>query len=358
MSTVRLYLKNEAFETVDVIQQGADGLNYSSLEWESIFHQQDKFSMQCGVTNPDHVSRILERSTVYIVRNDTFQIAYINRKEFDGKSLTLEGIGVEGLLAKRFTTEADYVPNLAEPYTNNVGVVMCDIINANHPFPWLVADREANRTGVSIATFTEVTGNVYKYLKMLSAAYDVGFKCLYDESTDTVNFITSEPVGYDVDIPGRTYRLADELGNAKELAYEFDLSKYYNYARVIGQDLTVIVDQSGDEEQYEYSFKSRARRGSLGLEQYESILRNEGVQELAKRRIQETFTIQPTATEWVELGWETISTSKNIRVATKNFCTEVKETWESIYSREYTFGYRTDEISGLVIALQGEFTNA
>jgi len=355
MSTVRLYFKNEAFETVDVIQQGAEGLNYTSLGWESIFHQQDKFSMQCGVKDTDHVERVLDRQTVYVVRNDTFQIAYITRKEFDGRNLTLEGIGVEGLLAKRFTTEADYVPDLDHPYTNQVGVVMCNIINANNPFHWLVANREANRTGISIATFTELTGNVYKYLKMLSTAYDVGFKCLYDERADTVQFITFEPVGYEVDIPGRTYRLADELGNAKDLAYDFDISKYYNYARVIGQDLTAIVDQSGSEERYEYSFKSRSRRGSLSLEQYEAILRNEGIQELAKRRIQETFTIQPTATEWVELGWETISSSSNIGVATKNFCTEVKETWESTYEREYTFGYRTDEIEGLVIALQGEF---
>ena len=77
MSTVRLYFKNEAFETVDIIAQGANGLNYSSLEWESIFHQQDKFSLQCGVSNPADVERILDRQTVYspLITANSFVLA-------------------------------------------------------------------------------------------------------------------------------------------------------------------------------------------------------------------------------------------------------------------------------------------
>lgn len=354
MSNVRLYFKNERFETVGVVQQGASGLNYSSLEWTSVFHKQDSFAMQCGVHDPRDVDFALDKSTVYVVRNDTLQVAYINKKEFDGQKLTLEGIGVEGLLAKRFTLEKDYLPTGGNAGNNRVGAVMCDIINDNAPFSWLRAERGRNMTGPSIATYTELTGNVYKYVKMLSEAYDVGFRCVYDEASNTVNFVTYEVVPYEVEIPGRVYRLSDELDNVKELTYEHDVSKYYNYVRVVGENLTQIVDQSEGKERYEYSFKSRSRRKSLSAEEYASILYGEGVQELAKRRAKEVFEVQPKDGQHVELGWEAVSIGKNINVATLSFCTEVREIWETTYKREYTFGYRADNKDDLVIQLQGE----
>ena len=354
MSNVRLYFKNEKFQNVGVVQQGAAGLNFSSLEWTSVFHKQDSFAMQCGVSDSRDVEFMLDKSTVYVVRNDTCQTAYINKKEFDGQKLTLEGIGVEGLLAKRFTLEKDYLPTGANAGVNKVGAVMCDIINDNSPYVWLRADRAKNMTGPSIATYTELTGNVYKYVKMLAEAYDVGFKCIYDEKTDMVDFITYAVVPYSVDIPGRVYRLSDELDNVKELTYEHDVSKYYNYVRVVGEDLTGVVDQSGGRERYEYSFKSRSRRKSLTTAEYTSILKGEGVQELAKRRAIEVFEVQPKDGQYVELGWEAVSIGKNINVATLSFCTEVNEIWESSYKREYTFGYRVDSKDDLVIRLQGE----
>lgn len=352
---IRLYFKNEDFETVDVIEQGSAGLNYSSLEWESIFHAQDKFVMQCGVTDPAHVSAALDPATAYIIRNDTLQIAYITRREFDGRYLVLEGIGVEGLLAKRFTLEKDYLPTGANEGRNFVGAVMCDIVNDNAPFRWLTADREKCMVGPSIATYTELTGNVYKYLKTLAQAYDVGFKCVYDEKTNRVNFVAYGVTGYEVDIEGRTYRLSDELDNAKEPNYEYDTSKYYNYARVIGEDsTTVIVDHSAGRERFEYSFKSRSRQKKLSAEEYRAILYGEGEQELAKRRIDEFFVMQPESDANIELGWEAVTVGKNINKVTKSFCTEIKEIWEEAYRREYTFGYRTDDKDNLIISLQGE----
>lgn len=356
-NAIRLYVKNEAFETVDVIQQGSEGLNYSSLEWESIFHAQDKFAMECSVTRPDLVTAILDPASAFIVRNDTLQVAHITRREFDGRRLTVEGIGVEGLLAKRFTIEKDYVPEGDLAGRNYVGAVMCDIINDNAPFRWLVADRAKSMVGPSIATFTELTGNVYKYLKTLAKAYDVGFKCLYNEEANNVAFVAYGVTGIDDDIAGRTYILSDELDNASDPSYEYDTSKYYNYARVLGENLTAVVDQSNGRERYEYSFKSKSKQRSLSTEQYALILYGEGEQELAKRRADEVFVMQPRPGITIELGWETVTIGRNINKVTQSFCTEIKETWEERYEREHTFGYKTDELDSLVIDLQGELYN-
>ena len=358
-SAIRLYLKNEAFETVGVIQQASSGLTFKSLEWESVFHKQDSFTIECGVRSSDLADIALAPSTAYIVRNDTLQIAKIERREFDGRNLIMEGIGVEGLLAKRFTKEEDFLPVGVNEGQNFVGAVMCDIINSNKPFSWLVADRAKNMVGPSIATYTEINGNVYKYLKMLAQAYDIGIRCVFDEENNRVNFSAYGVVGIDVDIAGRTYIISDELDNAKEPNYEYDTSKYYNYARVVGEDgFSVPVDHHAEgEEVYEYSFKSKSRRKDKTDAEYSMILYDEGVQELAKRRIDEFFVMQPEPGAKIELGWETKTIGKNINKATQSFCTEIRETWEETVTREYTFGYKTDEHDELVISLQGEMYN-
>ncbi|SBV92070.1 hypothetical protein KL86DPRO_10298 [uncultured delta proteobacterium] len=310
--------------------------------------------MQCGVTDPALTQIPLDPATAYIVRNDTLQVIYITRREFDGKKLTMEGIGVEGLLAKRFTIEKDYLPTGENEGKNYVGVVMCDIINDNNPYHWLIADRTKNAAGPSIATYTELTGNVYKYIKMLAKAYDVGIKCVFNESANNVDFIAYDVTGIDVDIPGRTYRLSDELDNASDPEYEYDTSKYYNKARVIGDTFSVVVDQSNGKEVFEYSFKSKSRQKKLTEAEYAMILYGEGEQELAKRGITETFTMKPKPDVNIELGWETVTIGKNINKVTESFCTEIKETWEETYVREHTFGYKADDLDDLVTSLQGE----
>lgn len=350
---IHLIFLNEAFERVALFVVGKKGVNFSSIEWKSVFHKQDEIAIQCGIENALEVSEILN-DAVYIIRGDTGQAAYIQKKEFDGTNLNIEGIGVEGLLAKRFTQEKDYLPPDGTIGQNKVGKVMCDIINDNRPFAWLVANAAQNQTGVSIATFTENTGNVYKYIQMLAEAYDVGFRCVYSEAANKIEFQTYEVEPLSNHIEGRTEQLSDEIGNIKSAQYERDTSKYYNYALVIGEDATAVVDQSSGNEVFEYAFKSRSKRGTKTLEQYQAILYAEGEQELAKRRIDESFVVEPKDDAYIQLGWEAVSISHAINKLTASFCTEITETWENIYKREVTMGYKADAKDITIINLQGE----
>ena len=170
----------------------------------------------------------------------------------------------------------------------------------------------------------------------------MGFRCVYNESVNLVYFQTLEVVSIDTEIAGRTYILSDDLDNIKEAEYEHDISKYYNVARIIGEDQTATVDQSGGGERYEYSFKSRSRRKALTVEEYGQILYSEGVQELAKRKIDESFVVTPVDSANLQLGWEASSASKKLNKTTVSFCTEITETWENVYRREFTMGYKAD----------------
>lgn len=356
---IQLIFLDEAFERVAILVKGRAGFDFSSLEWKSVFHKQDEFTIECPVaantqTSPE-IAALLNGAR-FVVRGDTGQTVYLQKKEFDGSKLILEGIGAEGLLAKRFTVERDYLPPEGATGQNKVGKVMCDIINDNRPFDWLVADADQNQTGVSIATYTELTGNVYKYVQMLSEAYDVGFQCIYSEKDNKVHFTTFEVVPLETYIEGRTEQLSDEIGNIKDATYEHDVAKYYNYAQVVGEDdYTVVVDQSDGGEVYEYSFKSSVKLGSKTTAEYSQLLYAAGVQELAKRRIDESFVVTPQDTENIELGWEAVSISRLINKMTTSFCTEILETWENAYTREVTMGYRADAEALAIIGLQGEF---
>ena len=357
-SNLRLIFKNENFETVYVLVQGSNGLNYNELEWESVFHKQDTFSLRIGVKEPKLIAPLLNKDVVYVVRNDTRQIAHINVKEFeDGQYLNISGIGVEGLLAKRFTNEQEFIPTGENLGQNYVGRVMCDIINANRPFPWLIADRDSNSHGISIYASTKDTGNVYKTLTTLSKAYDVGFSCLYDEVTNKVHFTTIPVVPMSTVIDGRAYRFSDDIGNVKGIKYEHDSSKYYNYIRMIGENgITAIVDISDGREVYEISKKSRTRQRDMSVVEYQKLLEAEGVEELSKRIANEVFTVEPKITADFKLGWEALSMTKHLDISTISFCTEIKDEFaESGYKKEYTFGYPVDMQEDFVTSLTGEF---
>lgn len=363
-----LFFLNEKFERVDVIVQGSKSghLNFSALEWTTRFHKPDTFAMDCPVRSPMEIATVMQHDTVYVVRAETGQIARIWKKKFDTEKLTLEleGEGLESMFEKRFTGAREYLPTGENFGVNYVGKVMCDIIRDNSPFAWAVVDALQNQVGRSIYASTANTKNVLYYLELLAKTWDVGFRCIYDEGLNMARFQTYAPTSIAEEIPGRTYRLSDDLGNIKQLEYEYDARKFYNHCSVLGEkdkgsgvEYSTVVDQSNGHEKYSFRYKGKSKKKDLSDAEYGKLLYAEGEQQLAKRKLNESFSVQPHEGKniHIEVGWEVHCTSRFLNMGTVFFCTELKETWESAYGREYTFGYKADMKEDFLTELEGEY---
>lgn len=363
-----LFFLNEKFERVDIVVQGSkDGhLNFSSLEWTTCFHKPDSFAMECPVRSPMEIKAVMLHDTVYVVRADTGQIARVWKKNFKSKerTLELEGEGLESMFEKRFTSAREYLPTGENQGVNYVGKVMCQLIKNNNPFSWIIAEEMQNQVGRSIYASTVNTKNVLYYLELLAKTWDVGFRCVYDDQLNMVRFQAYAPTPMSEDVPGRTYRLSDDLANINRLEYEYDARKFYNHCSVLGEkdkesgvEYSVVVDQSEGHERYSFRYKGKSKKRDLTDAEYGQLLYAEGEQQLAKRKLKESFEVTPHEGKniHIEVGWEVHCASRFLDMATVFFCTELKETWESTYAREYTFGYKADINEDFLTDLEGEY---
>lgn len=352
------WLLDKDLNVVDTIIQGQEGYSVSAGLWTSNFEKADTFSMQIAVDTKNSLkilNSVLSDSTLFIVRGDTKQVCWISKKEFDGQYISIDAVGILELLKKKFTTTADYVPVGEFINNNQVGQVMCDIINANDCYSWLSAVRDDNKTGVHIATYTEQTGNVNKYLSSLSKTYSVAIAFLYDDVAKKIVFKTYDIVSRETVVAGRVYVLAKEFDNVNKLSYVKDMTQYYNYCKVIGDTATVFVDkiQSG-EAKYSLAIKANKAQGDLSSENYEAVLENLGETELSKRQIEESFEVEIKPDQLLSLGWEVLATNRDINVSKVLFCTAVKESWDTVYRKSYVLGFKPTSKEILTNSLQGE----
>ena len=347
------WLIDENFNKVEIIEGRRANYSVASIEWTTSFEKADSFAANIPLNreiNREMIDKIMAPETAFILRGDTLQLCWITRKKFENDVLDLAGEGLEGLFVKRFTSEADYLPVGPNLDVNFVGRVMCDIINNNNPFAWAYAERLDNNTGPSIATFTEATGNVFKYLQNLSKTWNVAYGFRYNPQYKRADFKTKEVLPIGVQIPGRTYKLYESMGNIRPVNYTKDTSKYMNFCRVMGEEgHTAFVDirpLDGSNqpigERYDFSIKAKARLGDMGVPQYMDLLQAEGKQELSKRRIDEVFSLEPIGNVNIDIGWEVDIGSRSLGITRVLFCTEIKEVWEGGYIKNYTFGYQED----------------
>ena len=352
------WLLDKNLDVVDTIIQGQEGYSVSAGLWTSNFETSDQFSIQIAVDTTNSLkilNSVLSDTTLFIVRGDTKQVCWINKKEFDGQYISIDGVGILELLKKRFTTTADYVPVGEFINNNQVGQVMCDIINANDCYTWLSAVRDDNKNGVDIATYTEQTGNVAKYLSSLSKTYSVAMAFLYDEVNKKIVFNTYEIVSRATVVAGRVYVIAKEFDNANKLSYIKDMTQYYNYCKVIGDTATVFVNNIlTGEDKYSLAIKANKAQGDLSEANYEAVLENLGEIELSKRQIEESFEIEIKPDQLLSLGWEVLATNRDINVSKVLFCTSVKESWDVVYKKSYVLGFRPTSKEILTNSLQGE----
>ncbi|MCL1888879.1 MAG: siphovirus ReqiPepy6 Gp37-like family protein [Desulfovibrionaceae bacterium] len=367
-----LFILDPNFNRLGAIINGASGLNYSSLEWRSVFHKPDAFLVKCPVADSRDMDMIMDREALYIIRSDTLQVGRIWKKEFDLESRELEisGKGAESFLTKRYIANTkEYIPDAGALGLNAAGRIMARLINDNSPPGWLVANETENEVGESIYLSVKNTKNVLSYIEQIAKAYDVGFGTVLDERSGKVIFKAYRPLSIDVDVEGRTYRLSDDLGNIKSLSFATDSEKYFNYISVLGEadpatgiEFSAIVDQSAGGEVHAMRHKGKTKRRAYTDTQYAALLQAEGVIELSRRRVDEAFEVTPkegTAEDRINIavGWEVFCQSYFVNMQTTFFCTELKELWENIYSREYTFGYRRDMKDEFMIEIEEEIIN-
>lgn len=349
-----LFLLDKDFNKVEIIEGNRPNYSVGSIIWTTSFNKADSFSANIPINrelNRKMIDKIMSDETIFILRNDTMQIQWITRKKFEEGALVLDGQGLESLYAKRFTNDIDYLPTGPNLDVNFVGRVMCDIINSSDPFVWSYAERLDNNTGPSIATFTESTGNVYKYLQNLSKTWNIAYGFKYNPAYMRADFYTKGIIKLSQMIPNRTYKLYESLGNIQPVGYTRDTEKAMNYVRVMGEEgITAFVDARPLDassqpigEKYSFSIKTKAKKTELISEpDYLSLLKAEGRQELAKRQIDESFEVQPTQDVNIDIGWEVDVGSKSLNITRVLFCTEIKEVWEGGYHKTITLGFKED----------------
>lgn len=272
-------------------------------------------------------------------------IAYIQSYKFtDEGTLEIKGEGFLQFLEKRYTIKKEYIPT--DENNDKCGRVMCRIINDNNNnsqtnfMPFFVANEYDNDNGEEIYVSCERKDTLYKKLKTLSEAYEVGMRTLYHPEEKKIYFKTIKYPKKDL----QDLRvLSEDDDNVVSIAMEVDIDKYRNYVLVEGEE-NVIIDIRQDKEKepaLELVIQSNKKRGSKTLEQYKKILEAEGREKLSKYLMEEAFDIEPTQDvkvdlgEYVlcklDLGYETIY--KQLLVS------EITHTIEnSKYTREVAFG--------------------
>jgi len=353
---MRLKFYDKDFNIMGIIEQGSKpnsqySFNFKGFEWEQKFYDKDTFALNIPVIDEDvaHYNIVMDKRILYIVRGDNMKIGYIQKRHFNLENANIEisGISIEGLLEKRMTREQEFTPNTG--LNGSVGVVMCNLINENRPYEWLVADPIKNDIGIQIVAFTNLDGNVFKSIKGIAEAYEIGFTTIFDDSTKKVYFKAIEPFE-----PERIQLLSDELTNIENIEYGSDTTKYYNYLRVVGdEDITVIIDESEGQERFEISLKNSTRKRDMTTEEYQELLRNWGKIELAKRKGDNFYNLIPIDSVNIELGEKVAGRSRYLDFVNVQPCTSIKETWEDTYQRDITIGDKIEALDMLALQIGG-----
>lgn len=341
--------------------------NFTKLEWTERIYEADSFSIEMPYERIKNI-RSNEYSyykTIYealrsgsrngyyprfIITNSNSKrtnIGYIESTKFTADSLEIKGQGFLKFFEKRKTIAKKYIPS--EETRDECGRVMCRIINDNNTekqtnfLPYLIANEDDNAFGVDIYVECESKDNIYKKLNTLAKAYEVGMRTVCDPFEKKIYFETFKYEKHN-DETANALVLSKNDENVVSMEYEVDNGKYYNYIVVEGENVSGIVDNrenKGEQPALETYKKSNKKRGDLDLQTYIKLLESEGIEELAKKKIEENFKIEPTSNVKAplgsyiyvkqDLGYETMIKQLPI--------TEIKHIIENgEYTKEMSFG--------------------
>ena len=284
-------------------------------------------------------------------------IAYIQSYKFteDG-TLEIKGEGFLQFLEKRYTIEKEYIPTTAN--NDKCGRVMCRIINDNNKtgqtnfIPFFVADENDNDNGEEIYVSCERKDTLYKKLKTLSEAYEVGMRTLYHPDEKKIYFKTIKYPKKDLQ---ELRVLSKDDENVVSIAMEVDIDKYRNYVLVEGEE-NVIIDIRQDKKKepaLELVIQSNKKRNTKTLEEYKKILEAEGREKLSKYLMEEAFDIEPAQDVKVDLG-EYVLCKLDLGYETIYKQLLVSEITHTIENGEYTREVAFGKPFGLINELQNK----
>lgn len=316
-----LYILDDKLELLCNIKE------FKKLEWTERMYEADSFTLELDFkkerntkTGDYNYYKTLYQAIVdankdgfyyprFIITNadkGLTPIAYIQSYKFtDEGTLEIKGEGFLQFLEKRYTLKKEYIPTTEN--NDKCGRVMCRIINDNikpeqtNLAPFFIANEDENDNGEEIYVSCERKDTLYKKLKTLAEAYEVGMRTLFDPDEKKIYFKTIKNEKSD---DQKLHVLSEDDENVVSIAMEVDIDKYRNYVLVEGEE-TVIIDLRQDkvnEPALELVIQSNKKRGSKTLEEYKKILESEGREKLAKYIKEENFDIEPTQNTKVNLG--------------------------------------------------------
>lgn len=318
---------NELYILDDKLELLCSITDFNKLEWTEKLFEADSFTLQMDfkIERNTKSSKYNYYYTIYnsivsgnkdghyyprfvITNGDKglTPICYIQSYSFtDEGTLEIKGEGFLQYLEKRYTLAKEYIPK--DNVNDRCGRVMCRIINDNikasqtYFAPYFVADENDNDKGVEIYVQCDRKDTVYKKLKTLAEAYEVGMQTLFNPDTKKIYFKTIKNEKADL----QTLKvLSKDDDNVVSLAMEIDSDKFRNYVLVEGEE-TVIIDLRQDkvnEPALELVINSSKKRGTRTLAEYRGLLESEGREKLTQYVLEESFEIEPIQNIKVGLG--------------------------------------------------------
>lgn len=302
---------------------------FNKLEWTERIYEADSFSIEMpfekvkNTKSPDYAYY----QTIYEALISSFQngyyprfiitnsgdkltdIGYVENYKFkEEEILRIQGEGFLKFFEKRGTIAKKYIPS--KETADECGRVMCRIINDNNKseqtnfLSYLIANEDDNAVGVDIYVECKSDENIYEKLNTLAKAYEVGMRTLCNPFEKKVYFKTFKYEKHD-DETANTLVLSENDDNIVSIEYEVDNGKHYNYIVVEGENAKGIVDNRENKEEQpalETYKKSSKKRGDLDIQTYIKLLESEGIEELAKKKVEENFKIEPTSDIKAVLG--------------------------------------------------------
>lgn len=316
-----LYILDENLELLCNITE------FNKLEWTEKLYEADSFSLELDfkkITNPNfkkyNYYKTLYNAVVGAYKDGFYfprfiitdadtgltPICYIQSYSFtEDNKLEIKGEGFLQFLEKRYTIAKEYIPK--DNVNDACGRVMCRIINDNIKdsqtlfAPYFEANEDDNDRGTEIYVQCERKDTLYKKLKTLAEAYEVGMRPLFDPDKKKIFFTTIQ--NEKADLQTLTVLSKDD-DNVVSIAMEIDSDKYRNYVLVEGEE-TVIIDLRQDktkEPALELVISSSKKRGTRTLDEYRGLLESEGREKLTSYVLEESFSIEPKQNIKVGLG--------------------------------------------------------